>query len=265
MWQIIARLFIRRVCGYLVNVDMSRSFESDYASPSCARICPVWCATRLFVTAAIWAQIDPPSAKSPLPCTCWAHDQDTATLRPCSLRPVCDWSGTSTSVKESKDWTQPVTFGQSSDTGKKFTVVVDFVHPQVREYVMEKLRKRMSIRFGTRQTGGQIETFQKAVRGTDTTVVETSASKELDNAEDEREVQQLRIVNDYLTAESEDSHPCQHRSLEEERGGSREEPQPNWEWNKTPDTKQETLRSPLSPTQKGTCEEHLDRRMNPDK
>ena len=66
-----------------------------------------------------------------------------------------------------------------SDTGDKFTEEVDVVYPQG-EYVMDRLHKKKPIHFGTRQEGGQIQTYVKASeRGSDMTLV-TSALEELD-------------------------------------------------------------------------------------
>ena len=69
----------------------------------------------------------------------------------------------------------------SVTVGEKFTAEVDFVHPQVREYTMDRLRNRVPIHFGTRQKGGQFQTYQKAAaQGANRTLVGSSESKELD-------------------------------------------------------------------------------------
>ena len=95
------------------------------------------------------------------------------------------------------------------------------------------------IHFGTSQKGGQIQTYQKAaVRGTETTTVVTSASKELHVIEMisvlnkvlmpvTGELQKLGIVNNTVGAEPEDSRP--RRASREEQVNLGMEQSPGYE------------------------------------
>ena len=149
----------------------------------------------------------------------------------------------STEEEEPKHWDQPVVCCQCSDTGEKCTVEVDFVHPKVRECLMDRLNHKTPIHFGTKQNGGQIHTYQRAtVRSTDMTLQGKTAPKDLDVdammvtlnkvvIPRTRELQQrLGVVNNFVGAESLDGRPYVVQPLGlKERRGSHEKPQPSWE------------------------------------
>ena len=171
-----------------------------------------------------------------------------------------------------------MSLGQFSHIRNKFTVDVDFVHPQVREGVMGCVTKSRFTSARDRRAARFRRTRRAPARGTDMTLVVTSALQELDitemmsvlnksaNDEDERTAE-AGHRGGHRGTESKDSCPRQQQLVLKERRGPRQEPQPSWEWAKSkkeqrdwdhtrhrleqsPRHKEETSRSPSSPLQK---------------